>query len=137
MVNTTQIKVTEALKGDWMPDTKEYQFDLKIDDANTLCLIFPDQKMVDLIFALQRLQDLAVEQRKKIGISPLITAYVKNINKMEFGRDDINQIAVLKSHYTDGTSQLTPLEKKWLSQTIQHLTNALRVFENQSKSQKH
>jgi len=137
MANITQINVTEPLLGDWVKDTKECLFDLKVDEANTLRLIFPDQMIGDLMYALQRLQSLALEQRKKIGLPTLATAYVKDIKELEYGRDDINQIAVIQSHYTDGTSQSTHFEKKWLIHAIRYLTDALRAFENQSKSPKH
>jgi len=137
MAITTQIVVTEPLLGNWIKDSKDCQFDLKIDDANTLRLIFPDQKIGDLIYALQRLQSLALEQRKKIGLPPIATAHAKDINKIEYGIDHINEIATLMIHYSDGTVRDTPLEKEWLNQVSQFLTAALQRFENQSQSQKH
>ena len=137
MANITEIKVTEPLLGDWIKDTKDCLFDLKIDDTNTLRLIFPDQKIGDLVYALQRLQSLAWEQRNKVGLPTIATAYAKDINKIEYGDDVINQIAMLKIHYSDGTVQDTFLEKKWLNQVSQYLKDALQRFENQSKSQKH
>jgi len=137
MSNITEIKVTEPLLGDWIKDSKDCLFDLKIDETNTLRLIFPDQKIGDLIYALQRLQSLAWEQRNKTGLPPIATAYAKDINKIEYGHDDINQIAMLRIHYSDDTVQDTFLEKKWLNQVSQYLKNALQCFENQSKSQKH
>jgi len=137
MAITTQIVVTEPLLGNWIKDSKDCLFDLKIDDANTLRLIFPDQKIGDLIYALQRLQSLALEQRKKIGLPPIATAHVKDINKIEYGIDHINEIATLMIHYSDGTVRDTFLEKKWLNQVSQFLTDALQRFENQSQSQKH
>ena len=136
-MDTTQITVTEPLQGDWIPDTQDCTCDLKIDDANTLRLVFPDQKIGDLIYALQRLQSLALEQRNKIGLPPITTSYAKDINKIEYGLDIINEIATLKIHYSDGTVQDTFLEKKWLNQTSQYLKDVLQRFENQSKSPKH
>jgi len=136
-MDTTQITVTEPLLGDWIPDTQDCTFDLKIDDANTLRLIFPDQKIGNLIYALQRLQSLSLEQRKKVGLPAIATTFVKDIKNLEYYRDDINQIAVIQPHYTDGTSENTPIEAKWLKSTIEFLSGALQVFENQSKSQKH
>jgi len=132
-MDTTQITVTEPLQGDWIPDTQDCTFDLKIDDANTLRLVFPDQKIGNLIYALQRLQSLALEQRKKVGLPPITTAYPKDINKIEYGLDIINEIATLKIHYSDGTVQETFLEKKWLNQISQYLKGTLQRFENQSK----
>jgi len=137
MAITTQIVVTEPLLGDWIKDSKDCLFDLKIDDAKTLRLIFPDQKIGDLIYALQRLQGLALEQRKKAGLPAITTTFVKDIKNLEYYRDNINQIAVIQSHYTDGTSDNTPIEEKWLKSTIAFLSDALQAFESQSQSQKH
>ena len=137
MTDTTHITVTDPLLGDWIKDSKECFIDLKIDDSNTLHLTFPDQKIGDLIYALQRLQSLAWEQRKKFGLPAIITAYATDINKIEYGHDDINEIATLRIHYSDDTVQDTFLEKKWLNQVSQYLKDALQRFENQSKSKKH
>ena len=137
MANDTIINITEPLSGDWMPDTQDCQFCLKIDDTNKLHLIVPDQKIGDLIYALQRLQNLALEQRKKAGLPVIATTFVGDIKNLEYLRDDINQIAVIKSHYTDGTSDNMPIEKQWLKSTIAFLVDALQAFENQSPSQVH
>ena len=137
MVNTTQIKVIEALKGDWVPETKECWIDLKVDEENTLRLTFPDNFPSALKLALQKLQGHVSEQRRKVGLPVIESTYTVAIKHLEFFHDDINQVAGIRTHFQNGASQDTVFEKAHLRPTIEHLTSALVRFENQSRSQKH
>ena len=51
------------------------------------------------------------------------------VEKLEFGRDDINQIALIRTRFQNGASTDTPIEKAQIRQTVEFLNAALQAFE--------
>ena len=137
MANHPQVVVTEALKFGWMPEIKQSWVDLKIDEENTLRLMFADEFPPTLKLCLQNLQAHVAEEKKKAGLPVLEQSYVEAVERLEFGRDDVNQIALIRVRFRDGAVRDTPIEKAQIQETIEFLKNALQEFENLSKSQKH
>ena len=64
-------------------------------------------------------------------------SFVTEIKNHEYWRDDIDQIAMIRTRFQNGGSQDTPIEKEQIQQTIEFLTSALEIFENQSQSRTH
>ena len=137
MPNHPQVVVTEAMAGGWFPDTQQSWIDLKIDDENTLRLVFADDFPPTLKLCLQQGQKHTAEERKKAGLPLLEQTYVETVERIEFGRDDVTQIALIRTHFQNGAVRDTPVAKKHIRQTIEFLEAALQAFEKLSKSQKH
>ena len=137
MAHTIHITVTEALKGDWIREIEQCYMDLHVDKETTLRLSFPDDFIPSLIFSLHSLQGLAVEQRRKFRLPALSSSFVTEIKDQEYWRDDINQIAMIRTRFQNGGSQDTPIEKNQIQQTIEFLTSTLLDFENQSQYRTH
>lgn len=132
-----QVVVTEALRYGWVPEKQQSWVDLKIDNDNTLRLAFSDDFPPTLKICLQALQGHVAEERRKAGLPLIEHAYVDAIDRIEFATDEINQVAVIRTHYQNGGSRDTALEKNHIQPTIQFLKKALRAFEKLSKSSKH
>lgn len=137
MTNHPQVVVTEALKYGWVPETKQSWVDLKIDEENTLRLMFADEFPPTLKLCLQQLQAHVAEERKKAGLPVLEHTYIEAVERLEFARDDVNQIALIRVRFQNGAARDTPIEKAQIQETIEFLKNALQEFENLSKSSKH
>ena len=135
--NHPQFVVTEALKYGWIPEKQESWVDLKIDDDNTLRLAFSDDFPATFKICLQVLQGHIAEERRKAGLPAIEHTYVGIVQRLEFGRDDVNQIALIRTRFQNGASQDTPIEKGQIRETIEFLETALQAFENLSRSSKH
>lgn len=137
METTTQIVVDKALRYGWIPETKQSWIDLKVDDENILKLTFADEFPPDLKLCLQQLQGHVSEERQKVGLPVIEHTYLQPVKRLEYHRDDLNQIALIRTRFQNGASTDTPIEKAQIQQTIEFLTKALQEFENLSKTQKH
>ena len=133
----TQVVVTEALRFGWLPDTEQSWVDLKIDEENTLRLAFADDFPPMLKLCLQQGQKHTAEERKKVGLPVIEHAHMETVERLEFGRDDVNQIALIRVRFQNGASRDTPIEMGQIQETIEFLKTALREFESLSRSQKH
>ena len=132
-----QVVVTKALRYGWVPEKQQSWVDLKIDDDNTLRLAFPDEFPPTFKICLQALQGHVAEERRKAGLPLIEHTYVGLVQRLEFARDNLNQIAVVRTRFQNGASQDTPIEKGQISETIEFLEAALQAFENLSRSSKH
>ena len=137
MTNHPQVVVTEAFRYGWVPEKQQAWVDLKINDDNTLRLAFSDDFPATFKICLQVLQGHIAEERQKAGLPAIEHTYVGIVQRLELARDDLNQIALIRTRFQNGASQDTPIEKKHIRQTIEFLEAALQAFENLSKSQKH
>ena len=137
MTNHPQVVVTEALRYGWVPEKHQAWVDLKIDDDNTLRLAFSDDFPAMFKICLQVLQGHVAEERRKAGLPVIEHTYLEAVKHLEFGRDDVNQIALIRVRFQNGAARDTPIEKAQIQDTIEFLKNALQAFENLSKSQKH
>ena len=137
MTTTNQIIVTEALRYGWMLETKQSWIDLKVDEDNTLRLTFPDDFPPDIKLCLQTLQRHVAEERRKAGLPAIESTYLEAVERLEYGHDDVNQIALIRVRFRNGGSQDTPIEKNQIQQTIEFLTSTLLDFKNQSQSRTH
>ena len=137
MANHPQVVVTEPLKYGWVPETKHSWIDLKVDEENTLRLMFADEFPPTLKLCLQNLQGHVAEEKKKAGLPVLEQTYMEKVERLEFGRDDVNQVALIRVCFQNGATRDTPIEKAQIPDTIEFLTDALQAFETLSKSQKH
>ena len=132
-----EVVVTDALGYGWVLEKKQSWIDLKIDDENTLRLAFPDEFPPTLKICLQALQGHVAEERRKAGLPVIEHTYVAAVQRLEFARDDVNQIAVIRTRFQNGASQDTPIEKGQIRDTIEFLEKALQAFETLSRSSKH
>jgi len=137
MAHTIHITVTEPLLGDWIREIEQCYMDLHVDKETTLRLSFPDNLIPSLIFSLHSLQGLAAEQRRKFRLPAISSSFVTEIKDQEYWRDDINQIAMIRTRFQNGGSQDTPIEKEQIQQTIEFLTSALLEFEYLSQYRTH
>ena len=132
-----QVVVTEALRYGWVPEKQQSWVDLKIDDDNTLRLAFPEEFPPTLKICLQALQGHVSEEKRKAGLPAIEHAYMTAVKRLEYGRDDVNQIALIRTRFQNGASQDTPIEKGQIRETIEFLETALQEFEKLSRGQKH
>ena len=137
MTNHPQVIITEALRYGWVPETKQSWVDLKIDEENTLRLMFADEFPPSLKLCLQQLQAHVAEERKKAGLLVLEHTYIGAVERLEYGRDDLNQIVIIRTRFQNGASQDTPIGKAQIQETIEYLESALQAFENLSKFPEH
>jgi len=137
MKKTTQVLVNKALRGGCSADKKTGWIDFNVDEENVLRLAFPVELQFDLKLSLQQLQMHISEERKKAGLPVIEKTYTVAVEHHEFARDDINQIALIRTRYKNGASTDTPFEKAQIPQTIEFLKTALADFETQSKNPKH
>lgn len=127
-----QVNVSKALSGGCSDDKKTAWVDLYVDAETILRLAFPVEFPPDLKLALQRLQGHISEERRKVGLPDVQASYTTTVERLEYGRDDLNQIAVIRSRFGHGGSQDTVIEKGQIQQTIEFLSSALASFENQN-----
>ena len=99
--------------------------------------MFADEFPPSLKLSLQQVQAHVAEEKRKAGLPVLQHTYVEAVERLEFGRDDVNQIALIRVRFQNGAERDTPIEKAQIRQTIEFLETALQEFENLSKSQKH
>lgn len=137
MTNHPQVVITEALRYGWVPETKQSWVDLKIDEENTLRLMFADEFPPTFKLCLQQLQAHVAEERMKAGLPTIEHTYMEAVKHLEFARDDINQIALIRVRFQNGAARDTPIEKAQIQDTIEFLRTALQAFENLSESSKH
>ena len=137
MEKISQVLVNKVLRYDCSDDKKTAWIDFTVDEENVLRLTFPVEFQFDLKLSLQRLQMHISEERKKAGLSVIEKTYTVAVEHHEFARDDINQIALIRTRYKNGASTDTPFEKAQIPQTIEFLKTALADFESQPKNPKH
>ncbi len=134
---TTQFVVKKALQGGWTRESEQSWTELELDDGNIARLVFADDFLPKLKFSLQTLQRHVSGERRKVGLPIIQHSYTDTVKRLEYGHDDVNQLAIIRTRFHHGGSQDTVIEKAQIQQTIEHLQNALQAFENLSKSEKH
>jgi len=137
MVTTTQIVVTEPLRYGWTRETEQSYIELKVDEENTLRLAFNDRLYFQIKLCLQTMQGHVNEERRKAALLVIEDTILTPIKNLEYGRDDINQIAMIRTYYQKGGSLDMHIQKSHLKETIEFLQGALQAFEKLSKSQTH
>ena len=134
---TTRFVVKKALQGGWTRKSEQSWIKLELDDGNIARLVFADDFPPELTLSLQILQRHVSDERRKVGLPIIEHSYTDTVERLEYGRDDVNQRAIIRTHFHHGGSQDTVIEKVQIQQTIEHLQNALQAFENLSKAVKH
>ena len=131
MANTQQVNVNKVVSGGCSDDKKTAWIDFPIDNETVLRIAFPVEFPPELKLALQQLQGHISEERRKAGLPDIQSSYTTTVERLEYGRDDLNQLAVIRSSFANGGSQETIIEKGQINQTIDFLKNALEAFEAQ------
>lgn len=131
------IPISAVTKCGYMIDAKKAWIELKVDDDNAIRIVFPEDFPPTLGLAVQQVQGHMADERRAKGLPVLETSYVAKVKQLEFGCDDVNQVAVIRTRFENGASQDTPLSPKQISDTIQFLQTSLDHFENLDKSKKH
>jgi len=132
MENISQISVDKILGVGCSDDKKTGWIDFSVDGKNALRLAFPVEFPPDIKLALQLLQKHVAEERKKVGLPVIESLYTAAVERLEFWRDDINQIAGIRTRFQNGASTDTPIEKAQIRQTIEFLNAAILAFEAQA-----
>jgi hypothetical protein len=99
-------------------------------------LSFAPDTATDLILALQQAKQAIHAERKKAGKPPLETTYVKEVQQIEYGADALNQVALLRTRFKDGSSQELPLSRKQAQDIAKFLADAEQKFQEQDASQR-
>lgn len=132
MEKITQVITSKILRFGCSADKKTGWIDFAVDEQNTLRLAFPVEFPPDIKLALQQLQTHIAEERRKSGLPVIETSYQVAIDRFEFWKDDLNQVAGIRTRYKNGASQDTVIEKALIAQVIEHLTSSLQNFECQT-----
>ena len=74
-------------------------------------LIFSLDTANDLILALQMANQAMRDERRKAGKPPARSAVVKLVEQIEYGVDALNQVALLRTGFQDGSTQDVPISR--------------------------
>lgn len=132
MEKITQVITSKILRVGCSDDKNTGWLDFSVDEQNVLRLAFPVEFPPDIKLALSLLQKHIAEERQKVGLPVVQHTYVDSVERLEYGTDTVNQVAVIRSRFRHGHSQDTVIEKGQLQQTIEFLSSALASFEDQS-----
>lgn len=134
MEKITQVNVSKIIRYGCSDDKATGWLDFPVEAENVLRLAFPVDFPPDIKLQLQILQGHISEERKKVGLPIIERSYVVGVERLEFGRDDLNQLAVIRACLQNGGSTETPLDKTQIAETIEFLKDTLRIFEQQTQS---
>lgn len=132
MEKISQVITSKILRFGCSEDKKTGWIDFAVDEQNVLRLSFPVEFPPDIKLDLSLLQKHIAEERQKVGLPVVQHTYVDSVERLEFGTDPVNQLAVIRSRFQQGHSQDTVIEKGQIQQTIEFLSSALASFEDQS-----
>jgi hypothetical protein len=76
------------------------------------------------------------DERKKAGKPQIHSAVVKQVQQIEYGLDVLNQIALLRTTFEDGTSQDLPISRHQIPELATFLIETQQEFEAQDKAAK-
>ena len=99
-------------------------------------LIFTLDTANDLILALQLAKEAIRDERRAAGKPPLRTAVVKPIEQIEYGVDALNQVALLRTGFQDGSTQDLPISRTQIPEILSFLKQAQQNFEAQDRARK-
>jgi len=99
-------------------------------------LIFSLDTANDLILALQMAKKAIRDERRKAGKPPMRSAVVKPIEQIEYGVDPLNQVALLRTGFQDGSTQDLPISRTQIPEIMNFLKQAQQNFEAQDRARK-
>jgi hypothetical protein len=99
-------------------------------------LIFSLDTANDLILALQMAKEAIREERRKAGKPPMRSAVVKLVEQIEYGVDALNQVALLRTGFQDGSTQDLPISRTQIPEIMNFLKQAQQNFEAQDRARK-
>jgi hypothetical protein len=99
-------------------------------------LIFSLDSANDLILALQMAKKAIRDERRKAGKPPLRSAVVKPIEQIEYGMDPLNQVALLRTGFQDGSTQDLPISRTQIPEIMNFLRQAQQNFQAQDRARK-
>jgi hypothetical protein len=99
-------------------------------------LIFSLDTANDLILALQLAKKAIRDERRTAGKPPIRTAVVKPIEQIEYGVDALNQVALLRTGFQDGSTQDLPISRTQIPEIMNFLKQAQQNFEAQDRARK-
>lgn len=103
-------------------------------DSGTRTMEMNYETVERFILALQQLQPSMQAERAKAGKPPIAEALVKELSHVEFGIDQLNELAVLTAHYVDRSTHRLAIPRAQIAQVSEFVQRALQDFENLSKS---
>lgn len=89
-----------------------------------------DAARIAASFDLAALQ--IVNERNRLGLTPIQRALIKRIDHLEFAVDHLREVALLRTHFVDQSTQDTPVARDQIQPVIDFLSQTLRGFVNQS-----
>lgn len=98
-------------------------------------LVFTDEVAENIILALRQVQGSIQTERLKAGKPAIQNRYMAEIDRFEFLLDHLNEVAVVRTRFTNGASQDLAIDRKRIPEVAQFLSGAVQKFEGQSKSQ--
>lgn len=139
MAKMTLLFIKKMLQGGAFAenDFRDCHFDFNTPEGLPVRLVFPFSMSSDLITALGAIRNKAIDARNAKGILTPAHTLVKKVSGLRFGKDALNQVAVISTQFQDGTSQDTALDTEAMKRTIRFLTETLQEFENQPGSPQH
>ena len=90
----------------------------------------------DLILALQMAKKAIRDERRKAGKPPVRSAVVKLVEQIEYGVDPLNQVALLRTGFQDGSTQDLPISRTQIPELMSFLKQAQQNFEAQDRAAK-
>ena len=137
MSEILNVVVTQIAKFGWEQDKRHCWMDFNLNEETALRLSFSGEFLSELKIVLQQLEGLVSDDGENGGLPKTETTQVNPIDRIEFGIDRANQLALLRTRFKDGESQDTVLEKGHIQPTIQHLKECAEEFENRPRAPKH
>jgi hypothetical protein len=99
-------------------------------------LIFSLDTANDLILALQMAKKAIRDERRKAGKPPIRSAVVKLVEQIEYGVDPLNQVALLRTGFEDGSTQDLPISRTQIPELMNFLKQAQENFQAQDRARK-
>ncbi|HEY8119410.1 MAG TPA: hypothetical protein VIE91_09240 [Methylophilaceae bacterium] len=137
MANLAEVSVNGISKYGYIIDSNIAWIGFNVNDGNELRILFPATFQADIKLVLMLLQKSIADERSAVGLPAIESTYTVAVERLEYGRDDIQQIALIRTRFQNGASTDTPIEKAQIQQTIEFLQTALETFENQPANPAH
>ena len=98
--------------------------------------MFSQDTAIDLILALQMAKESTRYERRRAGKPPMRTSVVKPVEQIEYGVDALNQVALLRTGFQDGSTQDLPISRTQIPEIMNFLKQAQQNFEAQDRARK-
>lgn len=129
MTEVFSARVKRSLGSAWESISKRAMLLFELEDGMRLELTFDDSLAPQFCLDFQKLPGFIEDERKKQGLPVVQQTVIKRVAATEYGSDDFQQAVLIRTRFTDGTTQDTPIEKNALPELIRFMQAKLSEFD--------